>query len=364
MVNFKPTEEQELVRETMAGFAKEVLRPQSREADEADAVPEAVIQRGWELGLVQSAIPEKFGGYGDARSAVTSTLMLEELAYGDLSLALHLLTPRLFTVPLLVAGSEAQQAEWLPKFTGDRFTAATAAFVEPRWDFDAAAMATRAEPKGGDWVLSGTKCLVPLAKQAVGILVYARDARDRLAAFLVDPKTKGVAIGDRERNMGIRALDTFRVTLEDVRVPAAARLGGEDADLQPLVDASRVAVAALATGVAKASFEYARDYAKERRAFGVAIAQKQAIAFKLANMAIEIDAMRLLTWEAAWRLDAGKPATREAYLARQYAGNSALDVTDNGVQILGGHGYIRDHYVELWLRNARGFTTFDGLAIV
>ena len=364
MVNFKPTEEQELVRDTMAGFAKEVLRPQSREADEADAVPEAVIQRGWELGLVQSAIPEKFGGFGDTRSAVTSALMLEELAWGDLSLALHLLAPRLFTVPLLVAGTEAQQAEWLPKFTGNQFTAGTAAYVEPSWDFDASAMATRADKKGGDWVLSGAKCLVPLASQAVGLLVYARDAQDRLAAFLVDPKTKGVTIGGRERQMGIRALDTFGVKLDDVRVPAGARLGGDEADLQPLVDASRVAVASLAVGVARASFEYARDYAKDRRAFGVAIGQKQAIAFKLANMAIEIDAMRLLAWEAAWRLDAGKSATREAYLAKHYASQSALEVTDNGVQVLGGHGYIRDHFVELWLRNARGFSTFDGLATV
>jgi alkylation response protein AidB-like acyl-CoA dehydrogenase len=149
-----------------------------------------------------------------------------------------------------------------------------------------------------------------------------------------------------------------------VRVPASARLGGDGADLQPLVDAGRVAVASLAVGVARAAFDYARDYAKERRAFGTAIAQKQAIAFKLADMAIEIDAMRLLAWEAAWKIDSGQPATREAALVKQYASPSALGITDNAVQVLGGHGYIREHPVELWLRNARGFATFDGLAIV
>ena len=159
-------------------------------------------------------------------------------------------------------------------------------------------------------------------------------------------------------------LDTHPLTLQSVRVPAAARLGGERANLQPLVDASRIAVAALAVGVARAAFDYARDYAKERRAFGVAIAQKQAIAFKLADMAIEIDSMRLLTWEAAWKLDSGRPATREAVLVKQYASQSALNITDNAVQVLGGHGYIREHPVELWLRNARGFASFDGLAIV
>src|SRR5207245_2932973 len=280
MVNFKPTDEQELIRQTIAGFAREVLRPAAREADEKNGVPETVVQRGWELGLVQSSIPEAFGGYGDARSAVTSALILEELAYGDLALALHLLAPRLLTIPLLVAGTEEQRKRWLPRFAGPEFTVGTAAFVEPRWDFDATSLATRAERQGGGYVLTGQKCLVPLAARAEAVL------------------------------------------------------------------------------------DYARDYAKERRAFGVAIAQKQAIAFKLADMAIEIDSMRLLTWEAAWKLDSGRPATREAVLVKQYASQSALNIADNAVQVLGGHGYIREHPVELWLRNARGFAGFDGLAIV
>jgi alkylation response protein AidB-like acyl-CoA dehydrogenase len=164
--------------------------------------------------------------------------------------------------------------------------------------------------------------------------------------------------------MGVRALDTYPLTLEGVRVPAASRLGGDAAPVGALVDASRVAVAALAVGVSRAAFDYAREYAKERRAFGVAIAQKQAIAFMLATMATEIDAMRLLAWEAAWRLDGGMPATRESCLARDYACRAALKITDDAVQVLGGHGYIRDHPVELWLRNARGLVAFDGLAIV
>jgi acyl-CoA dehydrogenase len=362
MVNFQPTEEQELIRKTMADFAREVLHPHAREADERSAVPEAVVQRGWELGLVQSAIPEKLGGFGDSRSAVTGALLLEELAYGDLALAMHLLAPRLVTVPLLAVGTGEQQERWLPRFAGTQFAAGTAAFAEPRWDFDPTALETRAERQGGDWVLNGEKCLVPLARQAEVMLVYAT-ASDGLGAFLVEPGTAGVEIGEREMNMGIRALDTYPVTLKDVHVPAGARLGGVGSDVQPLVDASRVATAALATGVARAAYDYARDYAKERRVFGVAVAQKQAIAFMLANMAIEIDAMRLLAWEAAWRLDQGQRATREACLAKGYASQSALNIADNALQVLGGHGYIRDHYVELYLRNARGFATIDGLAI-
>jgi acyl-CoA dehydrogenase len=363
MVNFKPTEEQELVRDTMASFAREVLRPVAREADEKNEVPANVVERGWELGLVQSAVPEEFGGYGDARSAVTGALLLEELAYGDLAVALHLLAPRLLTIPLLTVGTEEQRKMWLPRFAGAEFTPATAALVEPRWDFDASALATRAERRGGDWLLSGEKCLVPLAAEAEALLVYAA-ASDGLAAFIVQRGAKGLTVGEREKNMGIKALATYPVTLNEVHVPAAARLGGEKVNLQPLIDASRVAVASLGVGMARAAFEYAREYAKERRAFGVAIAQKQAIAFKLANMAIEIDAMRLLAWEAAWKIDAGQPATREAGLVKHYVSQSALTVADDAVQVLGGHGYIREHPVELWLRNARGLATFDGLALV
>ena len=363
MVNFKPTDEQELVRQTMASFARDVLRPAAREADERAEVPENVVQRGWELGLVQSGIPEAFGGYGDARSAVTGALLLEELAYGDLSLALHLLAPRLLTVPLALAGTEAQQKAWLPRFAGDHFTAGTAALVEPRWDFDATNLTTRAEQRGGDWTLVGEKCLVPLAAEAEAMLVYAA-APGGPAAFVVERGARGLTIGEREKNMGIKGLATYGIRLEDVRVPASARLGGEQRDVRSLLDANRIAIGAMAVGVARAAFDHARDYAKERRAFGVAIAQKQAIAFKLANMAIEIDAMRLLAWEAAWKLDSGQPATREEALLKQYVTQSALSVTDDALQVLGGHGYIRDHPVELWLRNARGFATFDGLAIV
>jgi acyl-CoA dehydrogenase len=363
MVNFKPTDEQALIRDTMAGFAAEVLRPLAREADEASAVPASVVERAWELGLVQNSIPEAYGGYGNGRSAVQGAIELEQLAYGDLSLALHVQTPRLLTIPLIVAGTDAQKQKWLPRFVGDKFTVGTAAFLEPRWDFDATSLETRAERQGADWVLTGQKCLVPLARDAEAILVYAA-APDGLAAFVVERGAAGLTVGERELNMGIRALDTYPVKLDGVRVPADARLGGEGTDVQQFIDASRIASAALAVGVSRAAFEYARDYAKERRAFGVAIAQKQSIAFMLSNMAIEIDATRLLAWEAAWRLDKPAPATREAYLAREYAAKASLKITDDAVQVLGGHGYIRDHMVELWLRDARGFSTFDGLAIV
>jgi acyl-CoA dehydrogenase len=369
MVSFQPSEEQQLIRDTVAAFAREQVRPQAHDADEHGAVPGDVIQHGWELGLVQSAIPEAYGGAGDTHSAVTGALIAEELAWGDLSFALHLLAPRLVAYPVVEMGTPEQKERILTAYTGAQFSAGTAAVMEPKFDFDLSALTATAEPSNGGYVLKGAKCYVPLGAEAEHLLVYARtEAREgyeSVGAFLLEKDTPGLKVGEREKNMGIKALATHTLELDNCRVPAANRLGGEaGCDFAQLMNYSRVGLAAMAVGVARAAFEYARDYAKDRRAFGVAIAQKQAIAFMLAEMATEIDATRLLTWEAAWKLDRGEAATREAYLAKNYAANMVLKVTDNAVQILGGHGYIREHPVELWLRNGRGFATFEGLVML
>ena len=366
MVSFQPSEDQQLIKETVAQFAVEKIRPAAHEADETGNVPGDLAQQAWELGIVQSAIPEAFGGVGDTRSAVTGSLVAEELAYGDLSIALHILAPRLVIYPLILAGTEEQQKRLLPGYAGERFVAGSAAVMEPRLDFDLADL--RATATGnGSYVLNGSKCFVPLAADAEHLLVYAQTGSgyDGVAGFFVPKGAAGVEILEREKNMGIKALATHEIKLDNCAVAAENRLGGTDSrPFARLMDASRVALASMAVGVARAAFEYARDYAKDRRAFGVAIAQKQAIAFMLAEMAIEIDAARLLTWEAAWRIDQGLDATREAHLAREYAAKTALKVTDNAVQVLGGHGYIREHPVELWLRNGRGFAVFEGLALI
>ncbi len=363
MVSFEPSEEQQLVRDTVAAFAQEQVRPQARASDESGEIPASLVEQGWELGLTQALIPEAYGGAGEAHSAVTSALFIEELAWADLSIACHLLAPRLLVVPLIEAGTEEQKRRLLPRYTQASFAAATAAVVEPRWDFDLASLSVTATRRNGSYVLSGTKCFVPLAAEAEHVAVFARVGNgDEVGVFLLERGTAGMNILEREKNMGLKGLATYEVAFEQCRIPTEQRLGGAaGCDVNRLLNLQRVALAAAAVGVARAAFEYARDYAKERKAFGVAIAQKQAIAFMLAEMAIEIDAARLLTWEAAWKLDRGEDATREAVLAKQYAANMALMVADRGVQILGGHGYIRDHLVELFLRNARGFATFEGL---
>jgi len=369
MLSFDLTDEQKMIRETVAAFALEQVRPAARSADETGSIPPALAATAWELGLVRGAIPEQFGGYGDARSAVTGAIIAEELAYGDLAIALHALAPRLLAFPVLEMGTDDQRAQILKRFGVDDFAAATAALMEPKFDFDPAALATTAVADGGGFILNGVKCCVPLAASADTILVYAATNRDAgfagVSAFIVPRNASGLAISGREQQMGIKGVETFELTLDNCRVGRDALLGGaKGINFTRLLSESRVALAAMAVGVARAAFDYARAYAKERKAFGVPIATKQAVAFMLAEMATEIDAARLLVWEAASRLDKGDDALKESYQARNYAAQSALMVADNAVQILGGHGYIREHPVEMWLRNARGFAIFEGIATV
>jgi alkylation response protein AidB-like acyl-CoA dehydrogenase len=294
----------------------------------------------------------------------------EELAYGDLSFALHALTPRLLAFPVIEMGTDLQRSRFLPQLSAENFVAATAALMEPWFDFDPADMKTTAlADASGQYVITGAKCYVPLAIDSETILVCAAEAPGQglsgVEGFLVPRDSPGLKISTRETNMGLKGLATFELTFEQCRVPPENRLGGEcGIDFSRLLSETRVAMAAMAVGVARASFDYARDYAKERRAFGAPIAMKQAIAFMLADMALEVDAMRLLTWEAASWLDKGADALKQSYQARNYAAAAALTIADNAVQILGGHGYIREHPVEMWLRNARAFGVLEGLAIV
>lgn len=361
MIDFQPTDEQQLVIDTVRQFAANEIRPRARECDEAKQLPEKLLEQAHELGLVANALPESAGGGGE-RSAVTGALVAEELAWGDLAIACAILSPGLCAFPIAEFGTAEQQAG-LDRFAGPRFAPGSLAWVEPRFDSDPFRPKTSARRDGAEYVLEGHKCFVPWLAGGDSVLVVASEG-DRLAAFLVARDAKGLA-AEPESNMGVLALPTAELTLSGVRVPAAAKLGGDaGADLRRVLNQGRVALAAMAVGVARAAFEVARDYAKERQVFGVPVATKQAIAFKLADMSIEIDAARLLAWEAAWKLDQGQDATREALLAKRQAQRVALEVADGAVQVFGGHGYIRDYLPEMHLRNARGFTSFEALALV
>jgi len=363
MISFDMTEEQKMIVEAVSKFAVEEMREAARECDEAGHIPKELIDTAWEFELVASHVPEEYDGFGE-HSALTGVLVAEELAYGDLSIALHALAPGLVAFPILEGGTDAQKQEYLPLFCAETFKSATAALVEPRYDFDPHELATTAALKGDGYVLNGQKCYVPLAADADLLLVWAAE-NGATQGFIVPQGTPGLEIGETEKNMGIKALATYELALNDCRVPQANKLGGEaGCDFDRILNHSRVALAAMAVGVARGAYEYAREYAKERHAFGEPIASRQSIAFMLAEMAIEVDATRLMAWEAAWKLDRGEDATKECYLAKTYADDMVLTVTDGAVQVLGGYGYIRDYPVEMWLRNGRGFAAFHGIAIV
>lgn len=365
MYSFDPTEEQQMLVEAVGKFAINDLRPTAHEAEESNELAKKLVNKGWELGLLQASIPEAYGGFGE-RSAVTGVLAVEEMAFGDLAAALAVLTPSLFATPILLAGSEEQKQTRLSKVIEGEWSPYTAALIEYTFDFDPNALRTIATFQEEEYVLNGEKAFVPFAKDADVILVYA-NLDGATQGFLVDKATTGLTVSEeREKLMSLNALPFYRVKFDSVKIPASNRLGGASGhDFEPILASMRVATAAAAIGVARAAFEYSMNYAKEREAFGVKIAQKQAIAFMLAEMRTEIEASRLLTWEAAWKLDQGKEdAFIEAYLAVTGAADMVMMVTDRAVQILGGHGYIREHPVEMWMRNGRGFAMFTGLAII
>jgi acyl-CoA dehydrogenase len=361
MYSFEPTEEQKMLIDAVSRYASTDLRTAAHDAEENKELPPKLISKGWELGVLQASIPETYGGFGE-RSAVTGALAAEEMAFGDLAGALTVGTPALFAMPILLAGSEEQKKKYLPPIIEADWKPSTAALIEPTFDFDPNEMKTTAKAEGSEYVLTGEKTFVPFADKAEAMIVYAC-LENATKAFIVPKGAAGLKVGpEREKYMGLNSVPFFKVSLESVKVPLANLLPG---DFSPVLAASRVAIAAMAIGVAKAAFAYSRDYAKDRDVFGVKVGQKQAIAFMLAEMATEIEAIRLLVWEAGWALDNKKEdASQKAYLAVTGAIDMAMMVTDRAVQILGGHGYIREHPVELWMRNGRGFATFTGLAMV
>ena len=364
MYSFEPSEEQKMLVDAVKRFSVDDLRKAYRDADEDCFLPTELIEKGWELGYLQASIPETYNGFGE-RSALTGVLAAEEMAYGDLSAAIAIMTPGLFTTPLLIAGSPSQKEALIPPVIEMEWKPFTAALMEQSINFDPNDLAAKAVERDGEYILTGTKSFVPFAQEAEAMIVYA-NLEGATQGFIIKKDTEGLNIGGRQELLGLNALPLHTLELDKVKVKSDGRLGGANGhDFGEILASTRVALAAMAVGVSRAAYEYSLDYAKDRDVFGVKVAQKQAIAFMLAEMATELEAVRLLVWEAAWMLDnQHSDANKQAYLAITGAADLAMMVTDRAVQILGGHGYIREHPVELWMRNGRGFSTFAGLAIV
>lgn len=363
MLDFRPDEEQKMLVEAIGRYSRERVRKVYRDAEENGAIPAEVVRAGWEIGLLPTGLPERYGGFGEY-SSVTGALAVEEFAWGDLATMLNVMVPNLVAIPLMLCGTEEQKGQYLPRFCEGEMPPMTAALTEPVVQFNPYRLKTTAERDGDQYILNGTKTVVPLAAEAALILVYANE-NGATQGFLVAAETPGLAVGGRERLMGVKALPTNMITLSDCRVPVENRLGGEaGVDFRLILNHSRVALGAAAVGVARAGYEYALEYAKQRVQFDEPIAHRQSIAFMLADMATELDEARLMVWEAAWMLDQGQDASRETMVLKHHVDRMTVQVADRALQILGGYGYIREYPVELWLRNARGFSSFDGLAIV
>jgi alkylation response protein AidB-like acyl-CoA dehydrogenase len=360
VISFKLEEEQEIVRDALRDFAAEVMRPIARDCDEEEKISEEFLAQSWELGLVSTQIPEEFGGGGEPRSPVTNAIVLEELGWGDVALAIAAVAPAAFAYAIVDYGTEEQKRQYLPAFCGSSYHAAAIAVNEPTVSFDPSIPRTVAEPKGDGFVISGVKSFVPMGDRAQHFLVIARN-NGGLDAFIIERDAEGLSISQDEKNLGLRGLPTVTLELERVEVPSSARLGGEaGCDVAQLQNSARAALGALMVGLSRAVLEYAVPYAKEREAFDQAIAQKQGIAFKLADMHIETESTRWLVWKAASQLDHGTDATRAAHFARNYAAEQSMMIADQGVQVLGGHGFIREHLIELWFRSARTLSVLEG----
>lgn len=362
---FSMSEEQSSMKDTVAKLVKSMVTGNAaHDMDNKRAIPSEIIDKVWELGATVSTVPEEYGGYGMEYSPIMNAIFLEELAYGDMALAIASTLPSMFIYTIMEMGTEEQKKKYLSMYCNPTYKACTAAVNEPHFQFDAVSMKTKAEKQGGKYILNGKKCFVPQALDS-GHLLVAANADGKMDLFIVEGNNPGLKIGEREKNLGLYALESYPVILENCEVPADDRVGGEQGcNFKRFLQKTRIAMSAVGTGVSRASFEYARDYAKERVQFGEPIASRQSIAFMIAEMAYEVDAMRLMTWKAASALEAGHDAQRESYLAKLYAGEMTMKITDYGVQILGGHGYIRENPVERYYRNGRGIAILESMAMV
>jgi acyl-CoA dehydrogenase len=367
MFGFSMSKEQKMIKEEVAKLVKDIVIDNAHDMDEAGEIPRDAIQKAWSIGASVSKVPEEYGGYGMKDSPVETAIILEELAYGDMAFAVAACLPSLFIFPVTEMGTADQKKKYLPLYCTETYTPCTLAVNEPHFGFDAVDLKTTAEKKNGSYVLNGSKCLVPMAGESSHMLVAANlDGKNgENGLFIVDGKNPGITVSEPEKNIGLYALNTGEVALNQCEIPAEDRLGGDQGcDYDKLIQKTRTAMAAIGTGVSRASYEFAKDYAKDRVQFGEPITHRQTIAFMIAEMAYEVESMRLLTWKAAAALEAGKDAKREAFLAKIYAGDMTMKITDYGVQILGGHGYVREYPVERYYRNGRGIAVLEGLAIV
>jgi acyl-CoA dehydrogenase len=363
-ISFSLSDEQRALRDLAHEFAEKEIRPVAADYDERSQHPADVIAKAHEVGLMNPHIPEELGGPG--LSAFEQILIGEELAWGCSGIATSIVANILGSLPVLLAGTDEQRREWLSPLLAESLLCSFG-LTEPGAGSDVSAIHSTATRDGADYVLNGSKMFITNAGEAAWFVIFAstdRAAGHRgLSAFVVPADSNGVVVEEHLDKLGQRATDTSALAFQDVRVPAANRLGEEGEGFKiamRTLDLTRPGTAAGAVGVARAAFEHAVEYAKTRVQFGQPIAINQGVNFLVADMAAEIEAARLLTWQAAWLIDQGERATLQSSYAKRFAADTAMKVTTDAVQIFGGYGYMKEYPVEKLLRDAKLFQIYEG----
>jgi len=363
-VSFALTDEQKALRDLAREFAEREIRPKAAEYDEHQIHPADVIASAHEVGLMNPHMPEELGGPG--LGGLEGVLIGEELCWGCSGIGTSIVANILGALPVQLAGTEEQQREWLPPLLEEPILCSFG-LTEPNAGSDVSGIQTTAVRRGDEYVINGSKMFITNAGHASWLTVFAstdREAGHRgLTAFVVPTDLDGVTVEKHLDKMGQRATDTSALAFQDVRVPAANRLGEEGQGFKiamQTLDRTRPGTAAGAVGVARAAFEHAVEYSRERVQFGQPIAMNQGVNFLVADMAAEIEAARLLVWQAAWLLDQGQRATLQSSYAKRFAADTAMKVTTDAVQVFGGYGYIKEYPVEKLMRDAKLFQIYEG----
>jgi acyl-CoA dehydrogenase len=365
-VSFELSEDQRSLRELAHEFAEKEIRPRAAAYDEHQTHPAEVVEKAHALGLMNLHLPADLGG--PELGLLDGAVITEELCWGCSGIATSLMANGLGSGPVIAAGTEEQKRTWLAPLL-DAPILCSFALTEPDAGSDVARLKTRAERRGGEYLLNGSKTFITNAGHAEWAVVFAKTDPDQghrgISAFVVPMDTPGVTIEKHLDKMGQRATDTSAFALHDVAVPAANRLGEEGDGFRiamRTLDGTRPGTAIGAVGVARAAFELACDYSKERVTFDQPIAMHQGVSFLIADMATKIEAARLLTWQAAWMLDSGwgRKATLYSSMAKRFAADMAMEVTTDAVQIFGGYGYIKEYPVERLMRDAKLYQIYEG----
>jgi len=364
LFDITPDDEQQMLQDGVRDFAETKVRPLAKQADFDRATPEEVLTQANELGVNMLGVPEELGGVMHEQAAVTSVLIGEALAHGDMGIAYAALAPGAVATAIGHWGTPEQEATYLPAFTGEDTPIAALAILEPKPLFDPLKLETIARRDGEDWVLRGVKSLVARPTECELFLVAAEAEGLGPALFVIESGADGLEIED-EPAMGLRPAATGRLLLSDVRLSAGSLLGeGKSEDYVECVQRARLAWCSLAIGTAQAVLDYVIPYVNERTAFGEPISNRQGVAFAVSDIGIESDGMRLATYRAASRADQGQDFGREAALARRLCSQKGMQIGSEGVQLLGGHGFVKEHPVERWYRDLRAAGVMEGALLV